>query len=428
MLKKINRTPVKLPSINSIARLLSNVAYALIWSRVYIIFLVLNPEQLLHSYVYNLINSIYLFKIINSIKLRRFTKLRFYVLRKHLNFSRRRQKRTYAIRTKLRKAGRSLRLFTWWKRRRLKKNYKLSFIKFFLINKTQTSISTSKAVQNNTPSLIQRVLPSAKLNKNYLKYAYFYSATAGKKKFYNLFNSFKFGLNPSKSLNLTLLWKLNTTKLTSRNRISYLFVDANKSPLMLMKNSRDVYVALTIRKTTRNLRYKVFLKKELKFLKTTFLGNYRLAILVRIYGFAFTWYQSYLLVKYSIVWVNGVQQSKNTYLVLGDIFQFVNCKGLFLFITYTLKKYTRIKKKIKRAGYLRFMSYKKRWVTRKKNGTRFLEWFSSAAIATNSSLVYDYFSCSGCILKKTHHYAITTDRTLLTSTVLKMSAWKFRAR
>jgi len=216
--------------------------------------------------------------------------------------------------------------------------------------------------------------------------------------------------------------------LSKKNKSFYLYVNGDKSPLVIMRKARNIHIKLTYQKTLRNIRYKYFLKQFLKNNQKQPLLTVKFSQILRVYNYAITWYHCIILINFGFIWLNGVQQFTDRILYEGDIFQFIYFRGNHLFKVYYKKKVKKIKKKLKRIGYLYAISFQKKWITRKKNTTRLQFWVVNFGVSLLENILYDFFTFTGFYLEKTIPFDYYYSKSLTKSTVLKLAQWKFRAR
>ena len=257
---------------------------------------------------------------------------------------------------------------------------------------------------------------------NIIKHQNFYSSLKN-------INNFSFNLSDFYA-NYNIWYNFNASTLvkSNKNKNFFCFVDGNKSPLVIMRLARDVHISFTLKKTLRNIRYKYFLKKQIRSYSKFQFYTFNLSYLIRLYKFSHSWYQSILLISYGLIWVNNKQIFFDFFLQPYDIFQISYFKGFSLFQIFFKKRFTTIKKKLKKAKYTYGLSKRKRWVIKKKNSTRFLFWLKNFSNINTSCLLFDFFTYTGVVLPIFSKYITFNKYEIIHSSVIKLSAWKFRAR
>lgn len=307
-------------------------------------------------------------------------------------------------------------------KKRIKKNY--SFLKLFNLSSCYQHYDISKKLLNF--SLLQRIFISKKLVYFFFKNIYKKNKNFKLYKIYHLIS--KVYKREPRASEILIRQALPLHNNNNFNRgSSYYFFDNNKSPLRAMLGARKIYQKFSRKKTLRNVAYKKFVKRELKLIRKNPQISTNVGYVLRLYKFAVTWTQTMCLIKLGFIFLNGQRIFNNVNLLYNDIFQIVNIAGLnYLKLYFSYKKF-KLLKKIKHNSYIKFLSYNKLWMSKKKNSTYLINWLYPHTMHFSKFLLFDYFTFTGIILEALNKHYYSTDYQIYNSPLLPLYVWKFRA-
>ena len=110
------------------------------------------------------------------------------------------------------------------------------------------------------------------------------------------------------------------------------------------------------KKTLRNRRYSLFLHKDLSVYKNKQHMYNTLSYYVQALNFTLNFTHTLSLIKLKIFFVNGVASSQDLFLNIGDVIQIPKFLALDKLFFYQQGKLFKLKKKIKRLNYIKFLT------------------------------------------------------------------------
>jgi len=297
---------------------------------------------------------------------------------------------------------------------------KISFLKFFFFNHYHNLKTSISSIYKNYYSVFNRIYISTSLIRKNFKFFFMKSFFKKNKNIFNWFSRQATFYQLNTLLTKNLIIKKNL-------KVKYYYFDGHKSCYWAMRMARIANSVFCEKKTLRSIRYKTFLKKELKKSYNKILYNFNLYYFLKLYKFVISFYNVLLVIQTGCIWVNGVQKFKNYYLAFYDILQISYFPGLYFYSKILKKKSIKKVKKLKKQNYLNFLNFHKKWVIKKKNTLKHCKWARDLNFSYLANFIFDYYSFTGFLLYKNNMTATSfLEPYLRMSSIQKLYKWKFR--